>query len=53
LTSGATSEEKVSARDAIKNIGGRGLAIKVLVEGMDPKADPLSPENLLVFATVR
>ncbi|MFC2037803.1 aldehyde ferredoxin oxidoreductase N-terminal domain-containing protein, partial [Chloroflexota bacterium] len=34
-----------------KYIGGRGLAIKVLMDGMDPRAEALSPENLLIFAT--
>ena len=32
-------------------LAARGLAIKVLLEGMDPQADPLSPEALLVMAT--
>lgn len=32
-------------------LGGRGLATKYLMEGMDPKADPLSPENMLIFTT--
>ncbi len=51
LTDGSIREEGISAEAAKKFIGGRGLAIKVLMEGMDPKADPLSPENLLVLAT--
>jgi aldehyde:ferredoxin oxidoreductase len=44
-------EEAFSQEEALKFFGGRGLAIKVLLEGMDPTADPLSPENLLVMAT--
>ncbi|MBS1249633.1 MAG: putative oxidoreductase YdhV [Chloroflexi bacterium] len=32
-------------------IGGRGWAIKYLYENMDPTADALSPENMLIFAT--
>ena len=32
-------------------IGGRGLAARYLYEDMDPQADPLSPENVLIFAT--
>ena len=51
LTTGAICEETFSEEQAIKYFGGRGLAIKVLLEGMDPTADPLSPENLLVMAT--
>ncbi|MGD9147275.1 MAG: aldehyde ferredoxin oxidoreductase N-terminal domain-containing protein, partial [Anaerolineae bacterium] len=51
LTSGTIREETFSEEEAKKYFGGRGLAIKVLLEGMDPMADPLSPENLLVMAT--
>ena len=51
LTTGAMIEEAFSEEQARKYFGGRGLAIKVLLEGMDPTADPLSPENLLVMAT--
>jgi aldehyde:ferredoxin oxidoreductase len=51
LTNGSIQEEAFSEEDARKYIGGRGLAIKYLMEGMDPKADPLSPENLLIMAT--
>ena len=32
-------------------LGSRGLATKYLVEEMDPRADALSPENVLIFAT--
>ncbi|MGH8750251.1 MAG: aldehyde ferredoxin oxidoreductase family protein, partial [Burkholderiales bacterium] len=32
-------------------LGQRGLATKYLVEEIDPKVDPLSPENKLIFAT--
>jgi len=51
LTSSKISEETIPEEEAKRFIGGRGLAIKYLVEGMDPKVDPLSPENLLIFAT--
>ncbi|MGD8903054.1 MAG: aldehyde ferredoxin oxidoreductase family protein, partial [Anaerolineae bacterium] len=51
LTTGVISEEAFSQEESLKFFGGRGLAIKVLLEGMDPTADPLSPENLLVMAT--
>ena len=51
LTSGKIREEVFSEEEAFKFFGGRGLAIKVLLEGMDPAADPLSPENSLVMAT--
>jgi aldehyde:ferredoxin oxidoreductase len=32
-------------------IGGRGLALKVLYDEIDPQVDPLSPANKLLFAT--
>lgn len=32
-------------------LGSRGLASKYLMEMMDPSADALSPENVLIFAT--
>jgi aldehyde:ferredoxin oxidoreductase len=32
-------------------IGGRGLASKLLWDDIDPKIDPLSPQNELIFAT--
>jgi aldehyde:ferredoxin oxidoreductase len=51
LTTGTIREETFSEQEAHKYFGGRGLAIKVLLDGMDPTADPLSPENLLVMAT--
>ena len=51
LTSGEIREETFSEEVASKYFGARGLAIKVLLDGMDPQADPLSPEALLVMAT--
>jgi aldehyde:ferredoxin oxidoreductase len=51
LTDGSIREETFSEEVARKYFGARGLAIKILLEGMDPRADPLSPENLLVMAT--
>jgi aldehyde:ferredoxin oxidoreductase len=51
LTDGTIGEESFSEEVAEKYFGARGLAIKALLEGMDPRADPLSPENLLIMAT--
>jgi aldehyde:ferredoxin oxidoreductase len=51
LTDGSIREETFSEDVAQKYFGARGLAIKVLLEGMDPRVDPLSPEALLVMAT--
>lgn len=33
-----------------KYLGGRGIAARILLEELDPKVDPLSEENILVFA---
>jgi aldehyde:ferredoxin oxidoreductase len=51
LTEGTICEETFAEEVALKYFGARGLAIKALLEGMDPRADPLSPENLLIMAT--
>ncbi|MCP4416620.1 MAG: aldehyde ferredoxin oxidoreductase, partial [Chloroflexi bacterium] len=51
LTNKTTSIETIDPQIAKDYIGGRGWAIKYLMDGMDPKADALSPENLLIFAT--
>ncbi len=51
LTNQTFSTETVAPQFAKDYIGGRGWAIKYLMDGMDPKADPLSPENMLIFAT--
>lgn len=32
-------------------IGGRGLGVKLYYDAIDPNIEPLSPENILVFAT--
>ena len=51
LTTGAILEQTFSLEHATKYFGGRGLAIRILLQDMDPAADPLSPENLLIMAT--
>jgi len=51
LTAGSIREEEFSQEVAQKYFGARGLAIKILLEGMDPGDDPLSPAALLVMAT--
>ena len=38
-------------KDAELYLGGRGLASKILYDEIDPKVDPFSPENKLIFAT--
>jgi len=36
---------------AARYIGGRGLATRYLYEEIDPRCDPLSPDNKVIFAT--
>ena len=50
LTKGKTKVEEYSAEMAEKFIGGRGFAIKILWDELEPGLDPLSPENLLIVA---
>jgi aldehyde:ferredoxin oxidoreductase len=51
LTRGEIRVEETRADWARDYIGGRGLADRYLYEAMDPKADPLGPDNVLIFAT--
>ncbi len=51
LTNQTHTIETVDPQFAKDFIGGRGWAIKYLMDGMDPAADALSPENMLIFAT--
>ncbi|NQV47821.1 MAG: aldehyde ferredoxin oxidoreductase family protein [Rhodospirillaceae bacterium] len=51
LTSGTCVSEPLNMDWAKKYIGQRGLATKYFVEECDPKVDPMSPENKLIFAT--
>ncbi|MAT43518.1 MAG: aldehyde ferredoxin oxidoreductase [Anaerolineaceae bacterium] len=43
--------ETVTQEFASKYLGGRGWAVKYLLDEMDPKVDALSPENMMIFAT--
>ena len=51
LTRGTSAVEPLNMEWAADYLGERGLASKYLMEGMDPKADAMSPENMLIFAT--
>jgi len=51
LTEGSSSVEPLNMEWAQDYLGERGLASKYLMENMDPKADAMSPENVLIFAT--
>jgi aldehyde:ferredoxin oxidoreductase len=50
LTTGEISREPTDLENAGKFIGARGLATKLLYDEVDPRVDPLSPENKLIFA---
>ncbi|MFO1328424.1 MAG: aldehyde ferredoxin oxidoreductase family protein [Rubrivivax sp.] len=51
LTAGTVKSEPLNMDWARAYIGSRGLASKYLVEEIDPKVDPLSPANKLIWAT--
>ena len=51
LTAGTVKAEPLNMEWAQKYLGSRGLGTKYLVEEIDPKVDPLSPDNKLIFAT--
>lgn len=48
LTTGAVSVSAVSGD--LAGLGGRGLTSALVAAQVDPKTDPLGPDNLLVFA---
>jgi len=51
LSTGAIAKEPLNAKDAKDYIGARGLGTKIFCDEVDPKVDPLSPENKLIFMT--
>jgi len=51
LTRGEIRREALDPGWARDYVGGRGIGARYLWEELDPQVDPLSPENLLVFAT--
>ena len=51
LTNGTIASEPLNMDWAQKYLGQRGLASKYLIDEIDPKVDPLSPDNKLIFAT--
>jgi aldehyde:ferredoxin oxidoreductase len=50
LTTGSIKKEPINLSDAKLFIGARGLGTKIMADEVDPKVDPLSPENKLIFA---
>lgn len=51
LTTGKVLKEKLEGNLAKAFVGGKGFIAKLLYDLLEPGLDPLSPENLLVFAT--
>ncbi len=51
LSSGTCKVEPLNMEWAQEYLGQRGLATKYFVEEVDPKVDPLSPDNKLIFTT--
>ncbi len=51
LTAGTCKQEPLNMTWAQQYLGSRGLATKYLMEEIDPKVDPLSPDNKLIIAT--
>lgn len=50
LNDGSFRKEPIPTDLYEKYIGGRGLGVKLLYDSLAPGTDPLSPDNLLVFA---
>ena len=51
LTTHEITPEALNMEWANDYIGERGLGTKYLWENMDPKADAMAPDNVLIFAT--
>jgi aldehyde:ferredoxin oxidoreductase len=51
LTQGSCVSEALNMEWAAQYLGQRGLASRYLVSEIDPKVDPLSPENKIIYAT--
>ena len=51
LTKGTCTPEPLNMEWAQDYLGQRGLATKYFVEEVDPKVDPLSPANKMIYAT--
>jgi aldehyde:ferredoxin oxidoreductase len=51
LTEGSIKKEPLNMQDAHDYVGARGLGTKYYCNEVDPKIDPLSPDNKLIFMT--
>ena len=50
LSTGKVSTEPLDSGLAKEYLGARGLGTKIMTDEVDPKVDPLAPENKLIFA---
>ncbi len=50
LNRGKAEAEQYDLSMAKRFLGGRGFAVKILWDELDPRTDPLSPDNKLIFA---
>ena len=51
LSSERTWVRELEEEEVVNFIGGIGLATKIICDEVDPRIDPFSPENVLVFMT--
>lgn len=51
LSAGTCTEEPLNMQWAHDYLGSRGLASKYLISEIDPKVDPLSPDNKMIMST--
>ena len=50
LATGEIKKEKINEEWARLFIGGRGYGTKIIYDEVDPKVEPLAPENKVVIA---
>ena len=51
LTQGSCTSEPLNMEWAAQYLGQRGLGTKYLISEIDPKVDPLAPENKIIYTT--
>ena len=50
LTEGTVTREATDIKMAHDYLGARGLGGRIIINEVDPKTDPLGPDNKLIFA---
>ncbi|WP_455391896.1 aldehyde ferredoxin oxidoreductase family protein [[Eubacterium] cellulosolvens] len=51
LCTGKCTTKKLSKQINKDYLGGRGLGVKIIYDQLDPRTEPLSAKNILIFAT--